>query len=65
MKKNLTAVEWFFIKAKTLLKEDSIEFEDLFMYYFQAKKMENINNFEHYVKGINDYKNNFEDEENN
>jgi hypothetical protein len=60
MEKELTAVEWFFAKAKTLIQEDSNEFEDLFMYYYQAKQMERNANLKIYVKGINDYKNNFE-----
>lgn len=64
MQKNLTAVEWFYEKTKKLLQEDSNEFEDLFIWYLQAKQMENNSKLEFYIKGINDYKNNFENEKN-
>ena len=60
MKKDLTAVEWFFEKAKTLVEEDNNKLEDLFFVYYQAKDLENKINRDYYVKGINDYKNNFE-----
>ena len=60
MKKELSAVEWFFERARTLVKEDSNELEDLFFIYYQAKDLENKINRDYYVKGINDYKNNFE-----
>ena len=59
MEKNLTAVEWFYEKVKKFVEKDTDEFEDLFNYYYQAKRMEYNKNLEHYISGINDYKNNF------
>ena len=37
--KKMISIEWFFEKAKIFVKEDSDDFEDLFNYYYQSKKM--------------------------
>lgn len=55
MKKELTAVEWFYQNVQKIEFVNQDDYENLFVYYFQAKQIEHVNNIEYYVKNYEKY----------